>query len=177
MPAEPPIPPRDMSQTPGRSGNPAALRKRRQRLRLRLAGRHKLEVWVSGACLKAMAEFGDLGGKQRQQVGELVLERAAPLYLAQVSRRLDTVLPVLRRIRLFEHYGIRPSPTPAAPYRFGHGPQAVVLDPHEYHRCLEERERLRPVFEQLARLGIDPAFIEVASGAEITSVRRRQSRR
>jgi len=123
------------------------------RSRLRQGGRVKTEGWLSLPTRRLMASFGKRVKLSTRGVTELVLEHATPLYLREVGRRLDELLPLLERIRIFEYWGIKPAAHPTLPSRIGTGPGAVVLDPHEHFRL---RERALPIMEQLGRYGLSP---------------------
>ena len=171
----PPSRQRDRSRSGPAKPRGATRRKQAQRARLRLAGRQRIEAWISQARREMMDRFGARGDLPRQGVAELILESATPLYLREVNRRLDLVIPLLQRIRLFERYKVVPRTEPGPPYRIGRGPSAIMLDPHEYHLLLQQREQARAIFQELSRLGIDARFVDIASGGS-GRPRRRRSR-
>jgi hypothetical protein len=84
-------------------------------------------------------------------VAELILTSATPLYLREIDRRLDQLLPMIERMRVFEHYGVVPTEKPGPPLRIHAGNHAVLLDPNELAALLA---KTAPLLHQLTRYGL-----------------------
>jgi hypothetical protein len=91
-----------------------------------------------------------------KNVAELILTFATPLYLREIDRRLDQLLPMIKRMRVFEHYGVFPSEKPAPPLRIHAGNRAVFLDPTELASLLAKSA---PLLHQLNRYGLKQSEI------------------
>lgn len=145
-----------MSRFQAKKRTAAAIRKQRERAKLRSSGRIKVEPWITAKTKGLMTEFGRRIGMEVKGVSELILEAATPLYLAEIGRRLDALVPLVERIREFEYYGIRPTPGAAEPVRINGASGPVILDPREYQNLLE---KVTPLVAQLQRYGISKSAL------------------
>jgi hypothetical protein len=139
-----------MSRFLAKERTSAAVRKSRERAKLRSSGRTKIELWITP---ETKALIGDFGKKLRlanKGVADLIMASAAPLYIKTVTKHVDALLPLLSIIREYEYYGIRPSPHPCPPVRISGSKGTVLLSPTEYHRVLEQ---VAPVVAILRRYG------------------------
>jgi len=141
----------DRSHAPVKKRSSAAARKRKQRARLKAGGKHRIEAWITQSTSDLVESFAARTGSDFSAVLELVLERATPLYLREVTRRLDEIMPLLESLEEYERFGIVPSPQPALPIRINCGEKSRVFDAHE---CFKLVQKIAPLLSQLGRYGL-----------------------
>ena len=147
---------RDMSRMTPEKKEALALRKRRQRARLRESGKAKFEVWLTESRRALIGSFATRIDAPPSRVAQMVMEYATPLYLKELQKRLDRAVPLYLEVLRYEHFGVLPSPT-GLPVRIGFGTDAVIMDPAEHHRL---RETLAPVLSELAKYGFPAAEVK-----------------
>ncbi len=111
----------------------------------------KVETWITPKTKSLMAAFGARLGLTIKGTAELVLEATTPLYLGELNKKLDALVPLVTRIREYEHYGIKPNPVSAGPVRIVGVSGNVTLDPRDYHSLLE---KVSPLVAQLQKSGV-----------------------
>jgi len=152
---------RDMSRMTPEKKEALALRKRRQRARLKQSGKTKFEVWLTESRRTLIGTFATRINTPPSRVAQMVMEFATPLYLRELQKRMDRAIPLYVEVLKYEHYGVLPSPT-GQPVRIGFGTDAIILDPVEHHRL---RETLAPVLAELSKYGLPTATIrKIARG-------------